>query len=777
MSNCKTNSRRAWLARSAVAAILALPVSGILDAALAQVDEIVVMARKRAESLQTVPVSVSVMTGKMFDTQGAFDLQELEGTAPNLVIDFIGASPGGGGISIRGVSFQDIEKSFDPAVGVLIDGVYIGTNTAQLLNSFDFESVEVLRGPQGTLFGKNTIGGLLNVRRTRPTGELGMKGQFTFGENKRRDVKVVMNTPVVEDKLAAKLFYFKSEAGWHMNTPNLAVEPGRDVENWGLTLLANPADNVELLVTIEGYKDDTALAIKNFSKSENGFTILCDVLGSCADDDLSTTYANRPSKFNLDGMNISAEMNWDINDSWKLTTITGHQGYDEFVEQDFDGAEVDFFSTERTQDYQQFSQEVRLAGNLFDSLYTTVGAYYWHSEYTLHQETLFLLPNLVPELPPSSRATSDVDHESEAWAVFAQADWNITDALRLNVGGRYTWEDKSMSMVNGIIFEVFDGLWVPIPDFAVPTNSEDWSEFIPRVGVDYQINDDMMTYFTWSRGFKSGGFNGRAATAGSAATPYDPEKVESLEVGLKSEWFDNRLRVNVAAFHNKYTNKQEELQVPAPPPAFQETLVVNAADAIIRGVEVDITASLSEALNLRGSFGWTDAWYNDFCADEDGLAGSLVTPVSNCGGDVIAFGDVTGPFGAPDGLDDYIVDMDLTSRNLRRAPEFTWSVGANYMHELDLGNVVADVVYRKMSLYETTADNAPGTQAPTTKNLTASITYNVEVGGIDTYLRAYGRNMTAPKFSLASALTVAGLWSFIGVAGGPEYGAEFGFEF
>jgi iron complex outermembrane receptor protein len=252
----------------ACAAGLSMPTALAQEGALA-LEEIIVTARKRSENLMDVSQSVSALSHGEIEASFARDIRDLEGMSPNLVIDRIGAGPGVSSISIRGVTHQDVEKSFDPAVGVMLDGVFLGTNTGQELQVFDMERIEILRGPQGTLFGRNTIGGLINVERTDPTGDWGGKFRGTYGDYDRMDLEGVLYFPIMKDKLSGKATYVtrQQDDGFYDNVFRNSDEPEIDYEAYGIKFLATPTNSLAIEYTYDYQEDNSDTAsTANFSQ-------------------------------------------------------------------------------------------------------------------------------------------------------------------------------------------------------------------------------------------------------------------------------------------------------------------------------------------------------------------------------------------------------------------------------------------------------------------------------------------------------------------------------
>ena len=715
--------------------------------AVVEVEEVIVSARRRTESVQDAPVAVTAISPSQLEGAASPNIQDLEGLTPNLVIDANNVTPNSASIAIRGISFEDIEKSFDPAVGVLLDGVYLGTNNGALLNFFDFSSVEVLRGPQGTLFGRNTTGGVINIRRSRPTGEFGGKFRAAFGSYGRQDFKAVLNAPLVEDKLAAKLFYFSSDFdGFYHNVTKNRRTGRNKSESFGVSVLATPSDAFDLLLTAEHGHDGGEVVVTPYNRATDLICLqlpvgpggsLVRVTGIPAIEcsarqpkDLYTAYSNGSDATSLSRDALTVEANWRL--GWTtLTSVTGYIETDEDTNWDVDATSIDFFTTQRVQDYYQFSQEFRAAGDLSDSVNYVAGLYYFYSQYSLLQRSRFgaFLGGGTP--------TQFADHNAQSYAAFADVDWKLTERLRLSLGGRYTSDHKKLH-------NRFLG------GFNVSA-SETWSELTPRVALDYRFTEDMLGYASFTRGYRSGGYNGRASTVLSSTTTYDPEKVDSYELGLKTSAFDRRLTFNVAAFYTKYNDKQEETVVPTPGGATaQETIVTNAASATIKGLEFELAAVPVENLTVRASLGLLDAEYDQF-------------PSRSTAG----------------------VPIDLSTLTMRRTPDATGSLSADYRIETEAGDFVLSGQYRYIDRYQTTLSRAPGVipfqndprgLTDVQNNVEASLSWSRQLAGGRFSAQFWGRNLLNDK-GLSSALPVAGLFTFGGVRPPRTYGIEIGYEF
>ncbi|HEX2813571.1 MAG TPA: TonB-dependent receptor [Sphingopyxis sp.] len=755
--------------------------------------EIVVTAQKRSESVQSIPIAVTALDEKAMESATIDDIRDIAGRVPSLVVDSVGAGPSAAAISIRGISFEDIEKSFDPAVGVVVDGVFIGTNTGQLLDSFDIERLEVLRGPQGTLFGRNTIGGVINVIRTKPTQDFGVRGQFAYSNFDTKRGRLVVNTGSLGGIIALKAFgYYDKTDGYYFNVTQNRRQGKYETLTGGVTALITPSDAITAQITYQHSRERGETV--SSALSETSREVLCAAPGvpgfsplaecnrwTLPDHGLYTTFSAIDTPVRNDADSITGNVDIKLSDRLTLSSVTGYIKNKESVTQDFDGSSANFFETKRDQRYHQFSQEIRLLADL-DPVNLLVGGYYFNSNYKLDQST-----NFGTVLGGGSTAVlrQYVDHTAKSYAAFADAQIRLTDAFKISLGARYTDDKKEIfnnfgriGALVGLTLPSFDGkscvaatgTFSPAPGVVLPvytaanncSGSDSFGKFTWRANAEYTIEPGKLVYASFSRGFRSGGFNGRAASPTSLG-PYQPETVDAYEVGLKADWLDRTLRTNLAFYYTKYNNKQEEVVQPAPPGSSspQETVVQNASSADIKGFEAEIIAQMSNAFSFNASFSYTDAQYNSFFNDIVGLT--------------------TGS--AADGIPD-----DVSTLTLRRAPKIQWSAGLNYTKDVGSGRIDASTLLRYQSRYVTCiTPNKPVVPGAVTndnrcftedrENLSAEIGYTHFLGeGREVSLSLFGRNLTNHK-GLSSTLPVAGLFTFGAAIQPRTYGVELGFRF
>ena len=618
--------------RAAVRAILALAAATATATAVAEdsadlLAEVIVTAQKREESMQKVPIAVTALDAAALEKSYSRDIQGVAQLAPNLIVDPT-LGNGTASISIRGMQLNDVEKSFDPAVAVYLDGVYLATNTGALMQMSDADSVEVLRGPQGTLFGRNTIGGLLSIQRALPTGELGGKFSLTYGRFQELTATGVLNLPsALDGRLKTKLSFVRQDGGGYFRNVSNGPQNGKregDTDFTGITssTLFDVNDDLQLGLVLDYFDDKTPTRpVTSISGNLEVFSGALGVnFGAPKDDEAyhsnSHTVIAQPAFLKTKAATFKAT--WQLAEGQRLVSVLGYRKTNENSVQEFDGASVlpgatPVFYTKRPQDAKQISEELRLESDWSDTQRSTVGLYYWDSEYTINQDTYVF--GALSNSPFFVQKT-------KSKAVFGQYDWDVASNVTLTIGGRYNKEDKdacgslrtptSFLSFGSCNLGNYQGSYIDPATGATITSTgkESWSKFTPRVGLIYTVDDAKMVYLTYSEGFRSGGFNGRSTDA-STIGPYAPEKVKNIELGAKTQWMDNKLRLNATLFSTKYDNKQEDVVFPDPVNSGSTvTLVQNAASATIRGAELELTAVPTRGLTIGLNLGILDSKYD-----------------------------------------------------------------------------------------------------------------------------------------------------------------------
>ncbi|EAQ96658.1 TonB-dependent receptor [Congregibacter litoralis] len=577
--------------------------------ASALIEEVLVTAQKKsaAESVQDVPIAITAMSGAKIEAMHAVTLTDIGLSTPNANFSPVGTIPGVANFVIRGMgTVGQSVPSADPAVGVVMDGISYGTIFGVVTDLFDLDTIEILRGPQGTLFGRNVTGGAVVMRSVRPGDEFEGKVRVGGGNYNLTDLAASLSGPLTE-QVGGKLAVMYKEHDGYFDNKTLGGKQGESS-----SLLVRPA----LTYTGESFNGAAIFEYGEMDTDGVGgqaFEVDGVRIGNPYSDRL--TYQNENGDNNLEWFNVMLEGNWDLGNG-VLTSVFGYRDVEQDVTSDVDGwtdTRIHFKDTAFDQD--QSSLEIRWAGDLSDTTSLTAGAYYFDQTYTYAERRL-----LVDAV--DRRGVSTIDHDTAA--VFAQADFRLGQNLGLTLGGRYTQENKDAEIgligdpaatgdcaTKGTPFEENTSFNDCRPFFS---DSESWSNFTPKAGLAYDINDDVMAYASYTRGFRSGGYNARFTDLSGNSTPgpYDEEVADAFEIGLKSTLWDGRGRLNLAAFNNKYDDLQRTTLTEN---AVQE--IVNAASATVRGVEVEAMAAVTDNLVLEASVGWTDATYDEFDAAEE----------------------------------------------------------------------------------------------------------------------------------------------------------------
>ncbi len=586
-------------------------------------DEIVVTARKREENIQEVPVAVTVVTAETLEDSGVVDLSELQAQVPNLSI-----YPGRNQSTtltafMRGIGQADPLWGVDPGVGLYLDDVYMARPQGALLDVFDIQQIEVLRGPQGTLYGKNTIGGAIKYTSRAMTDETTGTISLTGGDYGTTDFKASVSGALIPGKLRAKA----AVASLQRDGYGTNLFTGREVSNkdtvaYRLGLDWLPSDDVTIKLRLDHTEDDAEP--KGLTRLEaNPFCLLflgqaCDPLPNIFDTQSGLAPLN-----STESEGYSMTIDWRINDDWRFKSITAYRESDTENNIDFDTTPARITDVIATYFDEQTSQEFQFiydAGGDFSGVF---GFYYFDGTAGGLVQNIFL---------NSIFGTTEGTTDTESIALFGDGSYAINDRLTFNFGLRLTEEEKRGIAFNaGYSDDTFSTVTAVTADYD---KSETFTSVAPKVGLDYAFSDDVMGYVTLSRGFKSGGFNVRAqATAfPESAEPFDDEVLTVAEVGLKSILADRSLVLNLAAFYGDY----EDIQVSTftsfdsdgdgSDDAFFGNFL-NAGNATMQGLEVefDWTSPTVYWFGLSGNLSWLDADPDEFLdANNDGFVDTQV---------------------------------------------------------------------------------------------------------------------------------------------------------
>ncbi len=709
------------------------------------IEEIVVTARKRDESIQDVPLSVTAIQGELAEAS-VRRLEDIQSFAPNLYINRIPGVASGAAITIRGVSSSEVDKSFEPAIGVVMDGMFLGTSSGVLLQNFDIERIEVLRGPQGTLYGKNTTGGILNVIRTPVTMEYGADLKATIGENGRQDFKAVVQLPIVEDKLGIKLFAANIEHDGHIyNTTRKEDVGGDDIKNYGFAALWEPNDQFNLKIHYEIMEDQSVQGAYVNRNQIGELACTIQLIGFDPATGCEKDAKDGPDITESDGTNFSdneyettiVTANYNT-ENFLYTYIYSNRDMDEQNMQDFDGSPAHLLRMNFFNDWEQTSHEFRVTSQFSEKFQFVAGIYDWEVDYEQFwnvYDLFYQLSRLIGygggNLESDAANSNGQEQTTESIAVFFSGDWFINDQWTLTAGFRWTEEEKDFLGGNaGVPYYPLRGDPRPPLTNPVPFQGK-WDETTPKIGLKYQPNDDMMVYGSYSEGFKSGGFFGRQANF-NIDPSYEPEYVKNYEIGMKSTWLDGRMIFNAAAFMAKYEDKQESILVPVDLTNVA-TVVRNAASLDMQGLELELMYQITSAWNVMMTYGYMKSEFDEYLADLNG--------------------------------DNIITDNSgLSSRN---TPENTFGITTSYTVQVGNGDLKTRLSYRFRDEMEAEASNNPLGSLDSIDNLNATVTYS-----FDNYsISVFGKNITderEQRWSTIGGLTSRGWWNE-----GATYGIEF----
>ena len=808
------------------------------------VEEIVVTSQKTSQNVQNVPIAVTAVTAQALQQKGINDVAKLSNLAPNVTLD--AGTPFSGSDTvlsafIRGIGQNDFAFNQDPGVGVYVDGVYLARSVGSNTSMLDVERVEILKGPQGTLFGRNTIGGAISIVTRDPGHDFMFKGEVTTGQFSRMDFRATADLPINDKVLTSISFSSSKRNGYQRRIPYpntvagtsgipdcdalaagtncpIVVDPytsypaagyqtssregGQDQWSVRGKVLFLPSDNVK--VTLAGdYMNVDQSATANSVSAINpnyGAGGLASLYNACLvgapigvlcteprlglsptpaspaalpalsgvnvdgnpnnnrlpydsrfeTGDIDTTYATGNSFSKLKNWGVAGTVDWTLSPDAALKSITAYRKLHWDTGMDLDGSPLSELATSFDMPQHEFSQELQLIGKAIDDrLDYVLGAYYFKEGGHLHDYVTFADGTLQVDGPN--------DLNTRAEALFAHLNYRASDFLSFTAGGRYTREHKlfegHQTDDNGLSYKA-SGCFPPdmpnnlgapaaltcqqVLGFPVPgepyryypagVNTLNFHNFSPMLGVQLHPSNDVMIYGTWSKGYKTGSWTTRLSTPHptyDASLHFDPEKATSEEVGVKSELLDHRMRLNLAAFHTKYSNIQLNSQIGVSP------TLVNAGDARIWGGEAESEFVVGGGFSMTAALGYTDAKYTSLNNVSD--HGNPVT-LTSC------------PSGAVLGL-----PAENHACALPKTPKWKLNVGPQYLAELGNGGAVQfNLDYTFTSKLANDLSNTVLIERPKTNMVDASVTYKAPEDHWELVLG--GTNLTDKRY------VVSGQW-------------------
>lgn len=589
-----------------VGVLAALPTPAQDAAALPEsdtVEQITVTARRREESLQDVPIAVSAFSAEQLDEAGAVDLTILQQTVPNLTLQVARGSSSTLIAFIRGVGQQDPLWGFEPGVGLYVDDVYVARPQGAVLDIYDIERIEVLRGPQGTLYGRNTIGGAIKYVTARLGNEARLDTRINLGTYEQRDVIVSGTLPIGDNFAVGGAAAIYRREGFGENPLTGAEHYNKEVNAYRLSAEWTPSDSLFFRLSGDFVDDESNAKHGHREAAGSGLAAGEPVL-----DDIYDTRSGIGDDNNVENRGASFLAQWDLNGSVTLKWISAWREGDTETLIDFDTSPARALDVPAIYDDNQLTHELQFLYE-GDRVQGVAGLYYLDATASGQFDTTLGLLNLTI-------ATSG-EVKTESLAAFADVSFDITDPLSVSVGGRFTRDEREGTVYR----QNFTGLGSPLfgNTAAVPgllrsryANDRTFEEFTPRVSAKYQLSDELTTYVAYSEGFKSGGFDmrGDAVLTPRTVDGYGPEFVNSYELGLKGSVLDDRITFNGAVFFADYEGQQITRQEPTATGI--ASFVDNAGSSEIKGVELEGAIRFTDSFTATYGVGYTDAEFKEF---------------------------------------------------------------------------------------------------------------------------------------------------------------------
>ncbi|MDB2373428.1 TonB-dependent receptor [Psychrosphaera haliotis] len=715
--------------------VIALAVASALSAAPSFAEEqeskakkkglevIQVTARKTVENLQEVPVSVTSVSEQDLVESGITVMTEIQQFSPNTTLQASRGTNSTLTAFIRGVGQQDPLWGYEPGVGIYVDDVYIARPQGAVLDLMDVERIEVLRGPQGTLYGKNTIGGAVKYVSKPMSGDTEFNIEGAFGSYSQTDLKVTGQIPLIDDKLYLGFGHGMFKRDGFGEFLKIADNLGeQDTENYNKDISATR-------LTLE-YRPTTDLFVrlgwdktKDTSNAKGGYRLLPSIVTDApVPDSVFDSYSSLPTDNLVETDGISLTVDWNVNEELALKFISAKRESYSSTNIDFDNTAVDIFDVPAIYDDENTSHE--LQATYSGDGYSVVGGLYLYDAEScgVFDAVLgHLGRSLFPGVATGFAREVAGCNNSESQAAYVQSSFDVTEQLSMTLGARYTNEEKEAYVNNGVqIFNVYpESGWVPgyqrDPNLAFPQvlgtdsnndgtldapASDDWSQFTPRVGVEYQLDNKTMLFASYSQGFKSGTYNPRASGQEGAA---NPEIVDSIEFGMKRDW-NEQLRTNITLFNIEHKDRQYITVTPDP----TDSTVLNQSlgnikGSSVKGLEAEITYAATDLLTIDLAVGLLDGEIED--------DPTVATPLLG----------------------------------LSNTPDYTFALSANYLIESEVGYFVVNGGYYYRDDYRLFEDSdALFQEGYGSFNL--GVTWESEEG--NWYGGIYGKNLTDEEFMI-----------------------------
>lgn len=622
--NTLSQTARSLLSLSAVLAVPAMAQNA------GQLEEVTVTAQHRTESLQETQISISAFTANTLQELGVSNGLDLFGHVPNMNVQEYAGGRSGLSYSLRGIVNGETLVTFDPGVSVYIDSVLLAKNVGGVLDVMDLERVEVLRGPQGTLYGRNTMGGAINYISKKPVDEFEGYLKGTAGNYDTWNARGMLNVPLLgADNALGELNMRVAGATLNRNegiqhnkykAPEGQPQPPSDLGTIDRNIVAvqlqwKPRDDLSVLYATDITRIDETPYTVWVTYGGGPFAPYVESDESDYPKNGYWDYPNPVAHTSVDGQGLTIA--WDVSDTMTVQSITGYRRMENRGGTDSDGTPLPIISTLDVQRFESLSQEFRLTGSLMDSqLEYTTGLFFWDENGDVY--------NTVTQSGQPNSGNTVGKYSNKSWAAYGQTTYHLTDKWDLTGGLRYTYEDRDMNKAApiGLTPPLWYDNWVKMPgveDTIFPKASDDFDNVSWLASVGYQWTDEVMSYAKVSTGFTSGGFNVRVQSREAFEKGFDEETLTSYELGLKSAWA-GKYTANLALFFSDYSDKQINV--------FDRVTLGNVlqnADAEIYGLELDTLAQLTENWQVGLGWGYLHPKFTDFVNPQ----GEDITDTSN----------------------------------------------------------------------------------------------------------------------------------------------------
>ena len=599
----------------------------LAQSSTATLEEVVVTAARRAESAQDVAVALTALSSQSLEDANVVDISDIGFLAPNVQLQPVSTFPGFATFTMRGIGTgANSIRTLDPTVNVMIDGMVVATQIAGQLDAFDYETVEVLRGPQGIFFGRNSIAGAIQMRTGKPSEDFGGRVKVGVGSQSLVQLEGVVEgsmSSTLRAKLAVQYrsfdgYFDDNNGGNFIPAPNnpLGTEPGTATQKQNEqdsifikpTITWQPSDSFDLTVYGQYFEDDGGSgSTQAYVEPSAAPSTMFRLYGYTPPTDQFEVNHDLVGKSDTEIEQLVVEANWSVGNG-VLTSVTGWRDLTFSSSSDIDGTPfllIHFPDNE--EEASQFSQEIRYAADISDRLDFIIGGFYLDAEQGVIERREFSGLTAGRDHFDFNYIQSDWTQDVKSTALFGNIRWGFTDTLTLNACIRYSREEKDLNitLLTPCSGPGFSGCSTDKTDLG-----EEWSNTSPRVALEYRTNDDLMFWGSWTRGFRSGNYNARAPSI-AAVGPADPEQADQIEIGMKGDFADGRLRANITGFFTVYdeiqrtTNGEDALGNPL-------QLLRNAAEAEIPGIEAELTWLPTDRLMLMAGIGWIDPEFKKF---------------------------------------------------------------------------------------------------------------------------------------------------------------------